>query len=345
MKTKFALFKSLGGYLRLGAAAGAVLLSCGLPNQARAAKFDSPVGTWDINFSGTRQGLALMEFNGDNTFSVFEIVVPKRPSSSDSSNSRGVDESRHPGDDASRRGFISTSTSSSVNPQPAGTTNLFGEELVATGQWHFDVNGNLIGFYNESLGEICTTTTVTITNCINGSIPDQPCGFVTNIVTTNCVPINAGVNFRGTVTPGKRLTLSCQAFARNFTASGVPATTLTNIAGSYYGTRITPGLSTIEFLTLSPVSPPVELPDMVNVYAVAGGSGDYSYNLVGGHALLSHSGKIAFALLLDDLQTVRATVGGFDKRRLRFNTQGVEQPGGDLTGFMRFNGALSPSVP
>jgi hypothetical protein len=168
---------------------------------------------------------------------------------------------------------------------------------------------------------------------------------VTNIVTTNCVPINAGVNFRGKVTAGKRLTLSCTAFARPFTASGVPITTQTNIAGSYYGTRLTPGLTTIEFFTLSPVSPPVELPDMANVYTVFGGSSDYSYNTMGGHALLSHSGKIAFALLLDDLQTVRATVGGFDRRRLRFNTAGVEQPGGDLTGFMHFNGAFSPPAP
>ena len=347
MKTKLALIKSLGGYLRLGAAVGTALLSCGLPLHARAAAFDSPVGSWDVTFSGSRQGLALIEFFGDNTFAVFEIVVPKKPSSSSSSDSRSVDEGRNPGGDAGRNGFISTAGSTTVNPAAAGTTNLFGEEFVTNGQWHFDVNGNLIGFYGESLGEICTTTTVTITNCINGDIPGAPCGFVTNIITTNCVSVNAGVNFKGKVTSGKRLTLMCQAFSRNFTASGVPiSTTLTNIAGSYYGTRTRGGLSSIEFLTLSPVTPPVEMPDMANVYSILGGSSDYSYNIPpGGHALLSRSGKIAFAMFFDDGQTVRATVGGFDSRRLRFNTLGVEQPGGDLKDFIRFTGALSPTVP
>lgn len=346
MKTKLAIIKSLAEYLRLGAAAGAVLLSCGLPFHARAAAFDSPVGIWDVTFSGSRQGLALIEFNVDNTFSVFEIVVPKKPSSS-GDNGRGAPESRNPGGDASRNPFVSTAGSSTVNPEAAGTTNLFGQEFVTNGQWHFDTSGNLIGFYGESLGQICTTTTVTITNCINGDIPGQPCGFVTNIVTTNCVSINAGVNFKGKVTPGKRLTLMCQAFSRPFTASGVPVdNTLTNIAGNYYGTRIRGGLSSIEFLTLSPVTPPVEMPDMANVYSIVGGSSDYTYNIPpGGFALLSRSGKIAFTMFFDDFQTVRATVGGFDRRRLRFNTQGVEQPGGDLKDFIRFNGAFSPAVP
>jgi len=81
---------------------------------------------------------------------------------------------------------------------------------------------------------------------------------------------------------------------------------------------------------------------MLNVYAVSGGSADYSYNVIGGNALLSRSGKIAFALPLDPDGTVqRATVGGFDRVHLRFNTQGVEQPAGPLGNFIRFNGAFT----
>src|SRR5712664_314305 len=132
MKTKSALIKSLGGYLRLGAAVGTALLSCGLPLHARAAAFASPVltngGAWDVSLSGSRHGLALMQFsgggtNGPGTFSIFEIIVPPRPSSSSGSDSRSVDEGRNPGGDASRNGFISTgsSTSSGTN----STTQLF----------------------------------------------------------------------------------------------------------------------------------------------------------------------------------------------------------------------------
>jgi len=75
MKTKSALIKSLGGYLRLGAAAGTVLLSCGLPLNTRAAS-GSPVGIWDVAISGSRQGLAQMSFsgggtNGPGTFTIY----------------------------------------------------------------------------------------------------------------------------------------------------------------------------------------------------------------------------------------------------------------------------------
>src|SRR4051794_20671430 len=97
MKTKSALIKSLGGYLRLGAAVGTALLSCGLPLHARAAS-GSPVGTWDVMISGSRQGLAVMQFfdegtSDSRTFQIYEILVPKRPSFSSSS-----DDSRNSGD-------------------------------------------------------------------------------------------------------------------------------------------------------------------------------------------------------------------------------------------------------
>ena len=356
MKTKFALIKSLGGYLRLGAAAGTVLLSCGLPLHARAAAFASPVLTngsaWDVNLSGSRQGLAQMQFfdggtPDTRTFAILEIVVPPRPSSSSSSGSDGRDGTgeRNPGGgDATRNGFISTgsSTISVVNTTP----QLFGEELSSSGFWGFDTGGRLIGFYGESLGLICTTNTVTITNCINGDIPGQPCGFVTNVDTVTCVSVTNGVNFIGTVAPNQRLTLTAQTTGRKFALHGLPGVALTNIAGMYTGSRTVRGVTTFELLTLSPLPPPVQLPGMVNVYDVLGGSADYSYNVFGGTAMLSRSGKIAFAVPLDpDGSVFRATIGGFDRMHLRFSTLGVEQTAGPLGDFIRFKGALSPTGP
>ena len=348
MKTKLATMKSLAGYFRLGAAAGTVLLSCGLPLHARAAAFQSPAGTWDVTLSGSRQGLALMEFfdggtPDTRTFSIYEIIVPPKPSSS-GSDPRGADEGRNPGGDAGRHGFINNG--SSVIPASASNPQLFGDELSASGMWGFDTKGRVVGFYGESLGLICTTNIVTITNCINGDIPGQPCGFVTNIETVTCVSVTNGVNFVGNVVPNKSLTLAAQTTGRKFTFRGLPIVALTNIAGSYTGSKSSLGLTSFEFLTLSPVSPPVELPGMLNVYGVLGGSADYSYNVFGGTAILSRSGKIAFAVPLDpDGFVFRATLGGFDRVHLRFNTLGVEQSSGPIGNFIHFNGALSPAGP
>jgi hypothetical protein len=345
MKTKFALIKFLGGYLRLGAAAGTVLLSCGLPLHARAAT-NSPVGTWDCSLSGSRQGLALMQFFDGGTpftrtFSIFEIVVPPKPPSSSGSDSRGVvDESRNPGGDATRNGFISTG--SSIIPEATSVTGLFGVELASSGIWGFDTLGRVVGFYGESLGLTCTTNTVTITNCINGSIPGQPCGFVTNVETVTCVSTTNGVNIIGTVVPNQRLTLMGQTLSRKFALRGLPIMALTNITGPYNGSRTSMGVTSFEFLTLSPHAAPVELPGMLNVYNVVGGSAGYSYNVLGGNALLSRSGKIAFALPLDpDGRVFRATVGGFDRVHLRFSTSGIEQSEGPIGNFIRFQGALA----
>jgi hypothetical protein len=336
MKTKSALIKSLGGYLRLGAAVGTVLLSCGLSLHARAAS-GSPVGTWDVVISGSRQGLAVMQFSDGGTpdtrtFSIYEIIVPKKVSFSSSS-----DDSRNATGDDSRSG----TSSGSSTPSVITFTNLFGEEFVLDGKWSFDVNGKIIGVFGEALAEVCTPETFTVTSQTN--FPDGSIGFTTNTITiTNCVGITNGVSFIGTAVSNKSLTLTGHAFSRPFVFSGLPViTTLTNISGNYYGTRVAGGLSSVEFLTLSPST---LLPPGFNVYDVRGAGGGYSYNAPGGHALLSRRGKIAFAIPFDpDGSILRATVGGFDLRRLRFNTQGVEQSDSQQqNNFIRFNGAVSP---
>jgi hypothetical protein len=333
MKTK--LIKSLGGYLRLGAAAGTVLLSCGLPLHARAAAFASPVGSWDISMSGGRSGLAVMQFNADNTFALYEIVVPNQVKSSSSS-----DESRGTGGDDSRSGTTGTNSGPVVLP----ITNLFGGELVSSGLWGFDSQGRVIGFYGEFLGEVCTTNTVTITNCINGSIPGEPCGFVTNVDTITCVSPTNAVSFVGSVVPGKRLTLSVRIISEKIVYSGLPVIQLTNFTGSWFGNRIEPGQNTAEFFTLSPDAGFVEVP-MLNFYDVAGGGGNYGYH-TDGHALVSRWNKIAFSLPLDpDQLAIRATIGGANSRKPSFNTQGWEQQSGTLNRHIRFTGAITPPAP
>ncbi len=328
MKTKSALIKSLGGYLRLGAAVGTALLSCGLPLHARAAS-GSPVGTWDVMISGSRQGLGVMQFVEDGSFSVYEIIVPKRPSFSSSS-----DDSRNSGGDSSRSGF----GGGSPIPSVTGFTNLFGEESILNGRWAIDGKGRIIGSFGEALAEVCTPETFTVTSFTN--FPDGSVGYTTNTITiTNCVGVTNGVDFTGSAVPGKSLTLRGHAFSRPVTFSGVPVITVTNISGSYTGSRSAGGLSSFEFFNLS-----VSSLDFGNnlIYDVFGGSGGYSYNAIGGHALLSRRGKIAFVIPLDpDGNVLRATVGGFDLRRLHFSTQGVEQPEGPLN-FIRFNGAIVP---
>jgi hypothetical protein len=269
-----------------------------------------------------------MQFVEDGSFSVYEILVPKRPSFSSSS-----DDSRNSGD-SSRSGF----GGGSPIPIVTGFTNLFGEESILNGRWAIDGKGRIIGSFGEALAEVCTPETFTVTSFTN--FPDGSVGYTTNtIIITNCVGVTNGVDFTGTAVPGKSLTLKGHAFSRPVTFSGIPVITVTNISGSYTGSRSAGGLSSFEFFNLS-----VSSLDFGNnlIYDVFGGSGGYSYNAIGGHALLSRRGKIAFVIALDpEGDILRATVGGFDLRHLHFSTQGVEQPDGPLN-FIRFNGAIVP---
>src|SRR5262249_18028026 len=157
----------------------------------------------------------------------------------------------------------------------------------------FDANGNLIGTFGESLAEVCTPVTETVVTTI---VTNSTTIYVTNTITiTNCVGITNGVDFTGTAVPNKSLTLRGLAFGRPVVFSGLPVITLTNITGNYIGTRFSAGLSSFEFLTLSPST----FNGIQNLYDVKGSSGGYSYMTIGGHALLSRRGKIAFAIPLD----------------------------------------------
>jgi hypothetical protein len=346
MKTKFALNKSLSGYLRWGVAAAAALVSAALPFQSRAAAFDSPAGTWDITMSGTRQGLALMEFfdggtPDTRTFTILEIVVPNRPASVSSSDT----ESRNPdGGDDSRNG----PTGGGIPTPPVPMTNIFGLESADNGSWGFDGRGRVIGFHAEVLPPIITTNTVTLTNCLPDGIiyfPDQPCGFSSNVITymTN-FPGSNGVSFVGTVVPGKHLTLAVRIGSQKLVYQGLPAIVLPDLSGSWFGHRFATRETTVELFTLNPTGTP-------NVYDVTGGGGNYSYSGLGGEgiALVSRWNKIAFALPFDpDGLDGRATIGSFSSPvknfnglRLGFSTQGWEQRAGALDNHIRFTGGFS----
>src|SRR5262245_11432626 len=143
-----------------GAAASAVLLS-GLA--ASAQPFSDPTGTWDCTMSGGRNGLAIVTFSG-NTFSIFEILVPKKQEFEFDA-TRGTENSTRQGDIGGGTNLVST--------------QLFGAGAFA-GTWNYDQKGHVIGHFIESSAPVSCTTNLTFTTTYetNG-------GIVTTITTTN----------------------------------------------------------------------------------------------------------------------------------------------------------------
>src|SRR5438876_502685 len=259
-----------------GVAASVGLLLSGAA--ALAQPFASPVGTtWDVTLSGARSGLGLIDFASDGTFTITEFLVPNPRSAGTSTSAIGRDGV------SSRDGSVSSSSSSSSTS--VEQTTIFGLETTS-GRWGFNSQGNLIGFYGEVSGAVCTTNPVVITNFDGTIITNENvhCTFNTN-----------EVSFTGKVVSGLRLTLAGTTGGRRTVYRGLPSITLTNIAGDWYGQRIAPGQTTTEFFTLTTPSSLVSNP---NAYDVAGGGGNYSYSE--GVALLSRWHKIAFVLALDD---------------------------------------------
>src|SRR2546423_4178587 len=222
MKINFETVRRLPRALK-GAAAVAGLLLSGAA--AVAQPFASPVGTtWDVLLSGNRSGVGFIDFADDGSFTITEFVVPNVPSASSGS---VVDEGRGFGGDDSRNGFVFASSSSSSVGVP--TIVIFGEGTAA-GRWGFNSQGNLIGFFSEVSGEICTTNEVVVTNSVDGTITtneNRHCTFNTN-----------EVSFSGKVVAGRHITLSCTTGGRRTLYRGLPQITLTNIAGSWYCNRI-----------------------------------------------------------------------------------------------------------
>jgi len=337
---KLALIKSLGGSLRRGAAAATVTLSCALPLHARAAAFDSPVGDWDVVMTARHQGLAIVSFADDGTFSMGAILVPKpRPLPSSNTSDRGqTDDSRDGsgGTDViilpahtNLFGGFSIPQSDTVNGD--GSVNHVG---VDSGHWSFDTKGRIVGFYTDVSGyDVCTTNLVLVNNPITG-------GVDTNIV-IECNRLTNAISFVGTVTPGKRLTLVASTPDGKSVYTGVPvnAVILPDLSGNWAGIKTDDHLTYNEFFTLSANLTP-------NSYTVNGGGPGYIY---GGTALLSKSGKFAMTLDInpgDDTSKVhiRAVMGTLNKRKFSFRTMGLDEISGDPENHILFTGART-SIP
>jgi len=288
----------------------------------------SPAGnTWDCVMSGSRGGIAFLTFNDDGTFDGIEIIVPNPAASI-------------------RPSLIQWDVGSNglgVRPPAAPSTapTIFGS-LPVTGPWGFDNKGRIIGFFTEvvpplqkvvcSVTPLVTTTQETVTRTQtnqDGSVTM----FQTNVVvaftnfTTSCVTnftsqgFTNTVNLTGKVVANKRLTLVATTLSGRVTFRGVPASSLPDLSGSWYGIKTQNRLSSFEFFQLSAIS------DLLNVYQVDGQGPNYSYT--NGIAMLSSQKRIAFALAVTDganFETVRAVGGAFNLRSLKATSTGIEAP-------------------
>lgn len=301
----------------------------------QTATIKSPVLTnaypyWDCTMGGPREGIAYLTFSTNGfpfTFTGYEMLVPKVP------NVPAVDP--RGGADVSRNDSGGTGTTNSG-------TQIFGSEPV-NGLWSYDSRGRLIGYFIETSQATCTTNKIAIsTNGVGLLDPNEFCETTTNgdlICYTNqvaCSALTNAISFLGTVAPGKRLTLIASTPFGKVAYRGVPAATLTNISGSWYGTKKLNGQSFVEFFDMTPLLTP-------NLYFVTGAGPGYSYT---GSALLSSRKKIAFTFGMDPQdatnQVVRAVTGSFNPRKMTASTRGWEQPTGIFTNRIKFQAVRLP---
>lgn len=304
--------------------AATTLLVLGLVPAVQAQK--SPVGTWDCVISGHRSGLAYLIFSTNFTFTGFEMLVPDQPSTP--VDVRG-------GENIGRTGPITNN--------PPAEPQIFGS-LVVSGPWSFDNKGRVIGFLTE-ISELvsCTSNAIPIsTNGVGIVDPNEFCSIDTlgNLVCftnqINCIAESNGVSFVGTVVPGKRLELSGSTGFGGTSYRGIPAATLPDRSGPWYGAvknvAGVPG-EPLEFFTLSvPTDFASQFP---NTYDVVGVDPQYGFS---GHAMFSSQNRMAFVVGVDpDDTVVRSVTGAFNSRKGTANLQGWQQSSGIFTNHIRFN--------
>jgi hypothetical protein len=205
---------------------------------------------------------------------------------------------------------------------------------VEAGQWGFDAQGRLVGFYTDVSGySVCVTNQVLINTGI---------GIVTNFV-VECNRLTNAISFVGSVVPGKHLTLNATTPDGHSTYSGVPvATNLPDLSGQWSGVKTDNPLTFNEFFSLLPNT-------TVNNYNISGMGPGYIYQ---GVAFLSKSGKFAVAALINPPPgasdsstdvTVRSVMGSLNKQKFTFSTTGLEQPSGQDEPRIKFTGSrISP---
>jgi hypothetical protein len=297
---------------------------------------NTPVNTtWDCVMSGPRQGIAYITFS-DLTFTGYEVLVPKG-----SKNSSGSIDLRGNGS----RGDTSDSSTNTPN------TQLFGAAPI-DGQWGFDIQGRIIGSFAEAQPESCITNAIPVATNGTGLFGlegeysvEYPDGtntvtiFYTNQVT--CSGMNNAISFVGKVVTGKRLTLVCSTSFGKVVYRGVPAVTLSNLNGNWYGIKNQNHQSFVEFFTASDSVLPGAIP--TTTYDIAGNGPGYSYS---GIALLSSQKKFALVAGINpDGQVLRAVYGSFNLKNMSTKTRGWEQPEGIFGNPVRFDAVLQPVVP
>jgi hypothetical protein len=402
MQSKLANKNAPRGAL-LGLAAATLLLAGA---QSVLGQGASPVGFWDVVQSGARGGLASMQFVDLGTngrfFSMNEIIVPNKPHSSipvvgRGDNGTGRDPASNQGGDNNPQLPPHTDLFGNVIFPIIDRTNIFtnifsvvnGNGVVITnipyistnilfrgvppGQWGWNTEGKLIGFWTEtsSASALITnvvpsftndygqfsipSTVVTVTNDVATTNTVFTLVQVTNIVyTTNVTAerLTNAISFTGKVTPGQRLTLNVKTPAGTVIFRGLPPLPLANVAGSWYGRKKNQGLAFYEFFDLTPFD------SLRNIYDFQGSGpgyalGEYVFEDVaygGGQMIISRQKRFAIAATVFTLGNlpqapvvIRAVTGPFDINRGSFSgAKGIQGTGGSDDLRFNYNGAKAP---
>jgi hypothetical protein len=348
MKTPILKLRDCGRFVRLVKISAVMALLGGVAAVAQAQP-KSPVGTWDCVMSGPRQGVAYITFSDGPpaSFSGYEVIVPNGAVQADTYG-------RNAGGDVGR------------NDRGNGT-NTTGIQIVGyespSGPWGFDNQGHLIGeFIEVSYPSSCVTNYVPIsTNFFIAQFPitssnvfvdsycvTQPLLAATNATSftnqtvcyskeVDCTRLTNQFSFKGTVTPGKRLTLVCATPFGHVTYRGVPAVTLPDISGSYYAIKKLNNQTFLEFFELINAGG--------NGYVISGGgpvvssespypTGQGPGYFFPGSALLSSQHQLALtANIFIDTNHVdphgeifRAAIGRFNSNKDTATLRGWEEP-------------------
>ena len=315
--------------------------------------------------SGPRRGVAIMVFNEDRSLDAFQVLTPNArlvppvvvTPPSTNSDSNGSDGRGNNGD-ATRNGGSPTNTPPPTTPPATNTvpahTNLLGwisfrsdESPVVTygdgseyalhdgippGEWDYDINGKLIGFWTEVSDPTALTTNLEVIGFHFDPITQ------TNVPTyrTNVglVRLTNAVSFTAKITTtanpdNNRMSLMATTPSGRVVFSGLPASiVLTNMGGTglddWYAYRTTQGITYTEFFDLIPNE---TAPPEWNVYDLVNGRGP-GYQ-IGGNLVVTRQKQIGYAVSRlnpesPDKILVRAVVGTVDLRRLRFSGSGWE---------------------
>jgi len=302
--------------LRLRAAllAATTVASMALASLTQAATPQDPtLEYWDCAISGAGQkGLATIVFNGDGTFTGYQILTanPKATSSSTTA-TRGTEDTDY-GRTSSGRSSGSSSSSSSSGSSSSTTvvsrTNWFGFGQVS-GPWRYDIKGRVVGFFTAEIG---------------GEGEEAE-------------PIIEGVSFIAKVTPHKRITLTAYTSLGTITYSGTPAKDVADMSGGWYATKIKNKQKFQEFFTLDSFAvdnPLTELyPDLMtypNIYFTSDGTGP-GYSFLGA-AMFSARKQAAFVFQSTPTAatntSLSATYGPYSIRKsfTKAATSGAEEP-------------------